>query len=286
MKEISVVSGKGGTGKTVISASLARLISPMVVIDCDVDASNLHLILKPKVKQERPYVGTKVPKVDKSICTECNICGEHCRFGAIENGVVDEWSCDHCGLCSLVCPENAIKMVPEKNGNIYMGETELGPMIYGELLPGSENSGKMVSEIRRMARDICKETGIELILADGPPGIGCPVISTLTGSNGAIVVTEPTPSGLQDMERLIELLKHFRIPAVLAINKWDLSKRRSLEIEEKAKSAGIKYVVKIPFEESVIECMKKGLDPVSGKITSVSTPIAELASYVKEQFLS
>ncbi len=286
MKEISIVSGKGGTGKTLVSSSISRILSPTIVADCDVDASNLHLILKVEVEKTIPYTGGKMPVVDKELCTECNICGEHCRFGAIENGVVDPWSCDHCGLCSLVCPESAIKMVPEKDGDIFIGKTELGPMVYGELLPGAENSGKMVSEIRRLAKDLARENNMDTMVVDGPPGIGCPVISTLTGSGGAIVVTEPTPSGLHDIERIVELINHFRIPFITVINKWDLSKEISFNIEKRVKGMGSLDVLKIPFSEEVVRCMKMGLDPISGKVEGVMEPLMDLGKKVKELLVS
>ncbi len=284
MKEIVVVSGKGGTGKTTVVASLIRIFGELVIADCDVDASNLHMIIPFSAEKSIPYSGSKVPVVNKDICTGCDECGRHCRFGAIKGGEVDLWSCDHCGLCMEVCPEEAIEMVPEKDGDIFVGNTPFGPMVYGELLPGAENSGKMVAEIRKIAREMAKEKNKNLILLDGPPGIGCPVISSITGTKGAVVVTEPTPSGVHDLERMLELLNHFRIKSILLINKWDLNKDITKKIVDSVEGNNVLHIAKIPFNEDVIKALKKGRDPVSSNIKGIKEVLEEVAGYMKSYF--
>ncbi len=280
MKEIVVVSGKGGTGKTVVTSALVRLFGDVAIGDLDVDASNLHLIIPFQKKKEESFSGCKMPVVDEGKCDGCNICGEHCRFGAIEAGKIDPWSCDHCGLCMHVCPQDAISMVPEENGRIFIGKTPYGPMVYGELEPGAENSGKLVAEIRKRIR------GMDRVLAvlDGPPGIGCPVISSITGSQGIVVVSEPTQSGLHDLERVLELVDHFKVKAVLAINKWDLNEEMSSRIEGFARSKGLKFV-KIPFVEEVVDCIKKGRDPLCAGVERFNGPLMRLKELVSQVLL-
>ncbi|MCK4776878.1 MAG: 4Fe-4S binding protein, partial [Actinomycetia bacterium] len=199
MKQLTVISGKGGTGKTTITAALADLAENKIICDCDVDAANMHLLLNPVIKSEEDITASQVALINSSECTNCGLCEEHCRFDAVLNNmgsyIIAPIKCEGCGVCELVCPENAITMKDRVAGRVYSADTKYGPFIYGKLIPGSGNSGKIVTTIRKKALELSSQNNAELILIDGSPGIGCPVISSISGTNAALIVIEPTLSG-------------------------------------------------------------------------------------------
>jgi len=214
--EIAVISGKGGTGKTSITASFATLGSEVVLVDCDVDAANMYLLFNPVHEEEKVFVSGHKAVIDYDLCTSCGLCMNYCRFDAITEDrgktVISEISCDGCFLCSRVCPEKAITMVASDRSMMYAGSFRNGRMVYGRLAAGEENSGKLVNVVREKAKQTAVHYGLDTIILDGPPGIGCPVISTITGVDKVVVVTEPTKAGLSDMERAIEVVQKFNIP--------------------------------------------------------------------------
>jgi MinD superfamily P-loop ATPase len=224
MKEIVIISGKGGTGKTTLCASFASLARDAVIADCDVDAADLHLLLAPRVLQEADFVGGRTPVIDSELCAECGDCQAWCRFDAIEldidaGYIIDPLACEHCALCAYVCPEEAISMQSSVSGRWFISETAQGKLVHARLAPGEDNSGKLVTLVRREARRLAEETGARWILNDGPPGVGCPVTAAITGVDLALIVTEPTLSGIHDMQRVEALCRHFQIPALVCINK-------------------------------------------------------------------
>ena len=208
VNEVAVISGKGGTGKTTVCAALGVIAEDVVMADCDVDAPDLHILLNPSIKTATEFVASKVAVIDENLCTECGLCGEACRFGAITDSRVDPISCEGCGVCEYVCPENAIQMVDRQSGNLYDSDTRIGRMAHAKLLPGEGNSGRLVTEVRKLGTKIATDNGVSTVLIDGSPGIGCPVIATVTGIKLGIIVTEPTMSGIHDMQRVLELLIH------------------------------------------------------------------------------
>ncbi len=267
---LTVISGKGGTGKTTVSAQLAYRISRVkrvVLADCDVDAPNLHVILKHRVLEERDFVGMKKAKINPEKCSSCGLCYELCRFDAIvegENYSVEETSCEGCALCYHACPEKAIEMVEGVRGKIYVSETEIGKFVHAILFPGEENSGKLVMEVKELAKAEAKKCGAAAIVVDGAPGVGCPVIASLANTDLAVVVTEPTLSGYSDMRRVIGLTDHFRIKSVVIINKYDLNLEVSNKIENYCRDRGIEIVGKIPFDESLPEQIAQLSFPFKG----------------------
>jgi len=255
MKQLTVISGKGGTGKTTLTAAFASLAEGKVLADCDVDAADLHLILNPTVKRREPFSGGRSPVVDSESCTKCGICTEVCRFDAIEDGVVDVIACDHCALCAYACPENAIAMEEDCNGEWFVSETDYGPMVHARLGMGEENSGKLVTVVRKEASEIAKERNLDLVIIDGPPGIGCPVIASVAGVDLVLVVVEPTLSGIHDMERILGLAEHFKIPALACINKYDINLINAKEIRRYCDRNDVEVVGMVPFDSKVIEAL-------------------------------
>jgi MinD superfamily P-loop ATPase len=263
MKQIAVISGKGGTGKTSLVASLAALDSGRAVIaDCDVDAPDLHLILRPEIKEKREFLGIKRAVIDPSKCTLCGSCEENCRFGAVCGGpAVDPLLCEGCGVCKLVCPAEAVSMVDHLSGYAYISQTRFGPLAHADLFPGEEASGKLVAMVREMAREMAASRNMALVLIDGSPGIGCPVIASLAGVDLALVVTEPTISGEHDLERILGVTEHFQIKAAVCINKYDLNPDVSRRIEDICRERCIEVAGKLPFDPVVVEAMVLG-EPV------------------------
>ncbi len=262
MKEILIVSGKGGAGKTSLCASFARLAQNTVLVDCDVDASDLHLLLKPEVHETHPFTAGFLPEIDAVRCIRCGKCASLCRFAALEtrDGLPElrEEACEGCGVCATHCPAGAIEMLPRDCGEWYDSTTANGRMFHARLLPGGENSGKLVSEIRRAAREYANETNAEQILLDGPPGIGCPVISAMTGVDLAVIVTEPTVSGLHDLKRMLELVKNFETNCAVLLNKADLNREISLEIRNFCAKNGIETIGAIPFDPLFVQALREG----------------------------
>ena len=255
IKQLAIVSGKGGTGKTTIAAAFASLAKNKVMVDCDVDAADLHLLLHSEVLNQEKFYGGRSPRVDLDKCTQCGLCTEICRFHAIDHGVVDSVSCEGCGFCSHICPENAIRMGNAFSGDWFVSETPYGPFVHARLGIGEENSGKLVTVVRKQAMEIAKEKNLELILIDGPPGIGCPVTASLTGVNIVLAVTEPTLSGIHDLEIILRLTEHFKIPSTVCINKFDINLENSHQITSYCENNGSKIFGKIPYEPKVVEAL-------------------------------
>ncbi len=249
MKELVVISGKGGTGKTSIVAALAFLAQNKVMADCDVDASDLHLVLSPKIIKEEDFPGNKIAVVDKDRCIRCGDCAAQCKFDAISINIeIDPISCEGCGVCTYFCPEDAITLEEKKSGTWFISETDYGPMVHARLGIAEDNSGKLVTLVRKEAMKVAKEKGYELIITDGSPGIGCPVISSITGASLVLVVTEPSVPGVHDMKRVVELAQNFKIKTALCINKYDLNDENTEEIESFCKSNNIDVVARIPYD--------------------------------------
>lgn len=260
--EIAVISGKGGTGKSSISAAFATINEEVVLADCDVDAANLYLLFNPSHEEEEVYVAGYKAVVNNDLCTGCGICYKACRFEAISikdsKAVISGLSCEGCFLCLRICPEKAVTMVPNDKSRMYSGRFRNGRMVYGILAPGEENSGKLVNMVREKARQISKETGMEKVILDGPPGTGCPVISTVTGVDKVVIVTEPTISGLHDMQRAIEIVLKFNLKPGIIINKSDLNPMMTGKIREWCKNNDITVAGELPFDERVTEAMVNG----------------------------
>ena len=262
MVELVVISGKGGTGKTTVVGALAFLARDKVLADCDVDAANLHLLLRPKIEEKIPYEGSEIAQIEKSKCLGCGNCVEACRFWAIisEDGVyrVDPLSCEGCGVCFQVCPAGAVSLKPRLSGWIYVSHTDYGPLVHGELLPGEENTGKLVTAVKMRARAIAKDTGAKWLFVDGAPGIGCPVIASLSGAHAVLIVTEPSLSALHDLKRAAELARHFRAKVSVVINKADLAPNLVEKIEMEASEEGLPILGHIPYDETVIRAQAAG----------------------------
>lgn len=260
MKEITVISGKGGTGKTTFTANLASLLDNLVLGDCDVDAPNLHLLLNPVNKKEVIHKGAKLAVKNQARCIDCGLCYDNCRFNAItaEDFKIKNLKCEGCGVCVEVCPTKALKMEAVETGSLYEAESKFGDMIHARLIPGADTSGKLVSEVKKKASEVAKKKNKDWILIDGSPGIGCPVIASLTGSDIAILVTEPTKSGFSDLKRVIEVVQHFNIPAGLVINKYDLNEEISDQIEAYCQQENIELFTKLPYSRIIVESLKRG----------------------------
>ncbi|MFW5885774.1 MAG: ATP-binding protein [Halanaerobium sp.] len=260
MKEITVISGKGGTGKTTFTANLASLLDNLVVGDCDVDAPNLHLLLNPKNNSEEVFKGMKLAVKNDELCIDCGLCYENCRFNAItpDDFQIKNLKCEGCAVCAYVCPTDAIKMEQIETGTLYQAESKFGEMVHAKLIPGADTSGKLVSEVKNKASEIAKAKKKDWILIDGSPGIGCPVIASLTGSDMAVLVTEPTLSGFADLKRVMEVVNHFKIPAGIVINKYDLNENISAKIEAYAEEEKIELLTKIPYSRVIVDSLKKG----------------------------
>jgi MinD superfamily P-loop ATPase len=263
MKEIVILSGKGGTGKTSIAGSFAVLAKNKVLADCDVDAADLHLLLSPSIKEESEFWSGKVAVIDDDRCTQCGLCQDVCRFNAINEYKINPTSCEGCGFCSHICPSDAITMIDNMAGYLFISDTEHGPLVHARLGIAQENSGKLVALVRQNARKIARESNFDYLITDGPPGIGCPVISSLSGASLALLVTEPTLSGMHDLERVIGVCHHFGVSAMVCINKYDINEENSTEIENYCSSQDIPVSAKIPFDNTVTEALIKGLPVVS-----------------------
>ena len=262
MKELVVISGKGGTGKTSVVAALATLAKPCVLVDCDVDAADLHLIFEPRIVRREDFTGGSKARIKPGHCTACGKCEELCRFNAIYfdgpgNGRVsrtfrvDTTACEGCGVCIDYCAENAIEFAPAVCGQWFVSETRCGPMVHAKLGVAAENSGKLVTQVRRAAQEAVHRHGLDLVLCDGSPGIGCPVIASLTGASIALFVVEPTVSGVHDFRRVAQLAARLDVPGLLAVNKADLNEDVANELEAMATQHGILPVGRIPYDREV-----------------------------------
>ncbi|MDD5398952.1 MAG: ATP-binding protein [Dehalococcoidia bacterium] len=285
MKEVVVLSGKGGTGKTSIAGCFAALAHDKVMADCDVDAADLHLLLQPVDKQREEFWSGQIAHIDKSTCTKCGLCEELCRFDAIHNFQVSRASCEGCGFCARICPVNAVTMQDNMAGHWYISDTKYGPLVRARLGIAQENSGKLVALVRQQARKITEDKGYSTIITDGPPGIGCPVISSLSGADLALLFTEPTVSGVHDLERVIEVCRHFNVPATVCINKYDINEEKASKIEAHCADVGIKVAGKIPFDTAVNRAVAHGVPlveydegPAAGEIKQLWKNIEDLIS--------
>ncbi|MDP8255278.1 MAG: ATP-binding protein [Candidatus Alcyoniella australis] len=252
MKQLVVLSGKGGTGKTSIVGAFAALADNVALADCDVDAADLHLILDPQVALEHEFLGGLSASNDLEQCSECGRCLELCRFEAISpQFVIDQLACEGCGACADHCPVTSISLTHEIAGRWFESETRFGPLIHARLGIAQENSGKLVSQVKARAVEVCAQRGIETLLVDGPPGIGCPVIASLSGANMLLIISEPSPSGLHDLERVLQLAAHFKLPSAICVNRYDIDERMCEQIEERAVQLGATVVGRVPFDSAI-----------------------------------
>jgi MinD superfamily P-loop ATPase len=259
MKELVVISGKGGTGKTSLLAAFASLADKKALCDADVDAADLHLIMDPRIKERHDFESGHEAVIDRDMCTQCGLCRELCKWNAIsEDFIVDPIACEGCGVCYYFCPEKAIGFPLKTCGEWYISETRFGPMAHARLGIAEENSGKLVSLIRKEGKKLAENKNLDLLLTDGPPGIGCPVIASLGGTTATLIVTEPTVSGKHDMERVAELAAFFKVPAMVCVNKFDLNPEMGLAIEAFAREKNITVVGRIPFDPVFTKAMVQG----------------------------
>jgi len=273
-QELVVLSGKGGTGKTSLTASFASLARDAVIADCDVDASDLHLVLRPRIRERHEFISGFEAVIRPTDCTGCGVCRELCRFDAIISGGgdpgkpahrVDPAACEGCGVCARFCPARAIDLPERFCGHWMVSDTRFGPMVHARLGAAAENSGKLVTLVRQEAQRLAREQGRKLIVVDGPPGIGCPVIASLSGASLALVVTEPTVSGEHDLDRVLALARYFAVPAAVCVNKWDLNPEMTRRIEDHAHASGARVVGRIRYDRCVTlaqmqECTVVDLD--------------------------
>lgn len=286
MREIVVLSGKGGTGKTSVALSFAALAGRVVIADCDVDAPDLAIVLAPRTDRTTPFSGGDVAVVLASECDGCGACAGHCRFGAIEVGPsgvarVDAIACEGCGVCELVCPADAIRLKPARNGYRHHSRTRHGTLIHADLGAGRDNSGKLVASVREEARRTAEREGAALVVSDGPPGIGCPTIAALGGAELAVIVVEPSVSSLHDFERLAELIRHFGVAAVLCVNKHDVNPELTERLEALACDLGIQPVGRIPYDPAVTAAQRARLCVVESSDNGAAGAIREVWSRVK-----
>ena len=285
MKEIVVLSGKGGTGKTSIVGSLAALARNKVLVDCDVDAADLHLLLRPVTREKHDFQSGRTAFIEQARCTQCGLCEEKCRFDAIAGFKVDPVSCEGCGFCRYICPAEAITMKENLAGEWFISDTRYGELAHARLGIAQENSGKLVALVRQKARELAEKRKADYIISDGPPGIGCPVISSLSGANLALLVTEPTLSGQHDLERVIGVCRHFEVPAMVCINKYDINRENTQSIENYCRSRDIPVAALIPFDNVVTEAMVKGLPVVEYSRDGISQIITALWENIKASLL-
>jgi MinD superfamily P-loop ATPase len=259
MKQLTILSGKGGTGKTTLTASLAVLARNAVLADCDVDAPDLHMLLHPEVIKTQEFKGSKVAVIDKTKCTNCGLCREKCRFNAITETIeVDPVACEGCGVCAALCPEDAVTLAERVSGYAYISKTKYGFMAHALLSPGESNSGKLVTLVRQNARILSEKENSNLIIIDGPPGIGCPVIASVSGVDAGLVVTEPTLSGIHDLKRALQLLEHFNVTPFVCINMYDVNLDNTKKILDFCRENGVEVIGRIPFDPKVTEAMVNG----------------------------
>jgi len=276
MKHIVFISGKGGTGKSTVVAELSLLVKDKMLADCDVDAPNLHLLVKGDRLVTSDYYGASCAKIDAELCIGCGLCWATCRFGAIDERLnVLSMKCEGCGACELVCPNGAITLAEVKTGETYVDATDRGTFSHAQLDPGAEGSGKLVTEVRKNLSSFCCNHE-QWALIDGSPGTGCQVISSITGADAVVAVCEPTLSGRSDLERVLGVSHHFGIPAYVCINKCDLNPEVAEQIEEFCREKEYPVIGRIPFEPGIIDALRQLKTPMEAGLTSVSEEIASM----------
>jgi MinD superfamily P-loop ATPase len=284
MKEIVVLSGKGGTGKTVVLASFASLAKNPVIADCDVDAPNLHLLLNPTVKERGMFSSRKMAIIDGRLCNSCKECVSACRFDALsiigneclQKVTVDADACEGCGVCTRVCPSGAIKLQEQDSGEWFVSETRFGPMVHALLAPGGENSGKLVALVKQKAKVIANQTGANTVLVDGPPGLSCPAISAAGGADMVVLVAEPTVSGFSDFARIADLCSQMKAKTALVVNRWNINSRLAESIENEAALRGIKSLGRIPYDEMVPSLLATCKTPIESRDGEARAAIVEV----------
>jgi MinD superfamily P-loop ATPase len=291
MNELVVISGKGGTGKTSVVASFAVLAGRSVLADCDVDAADLHLVLEPTLVRRQEFRSGKEAVIRQEDCLACGGCLAHCRFEAVRkesnNGewtfTIDPIACEGCGVCARFCPVQAIDLIERASGEWFVSDTRYGPMVHARLGIAAENSGKLVSTVRREAQRIAAEQGYEMIIVDGPPGIGCPVIASVTGAWRVLIVTEPTLSGQHDLERVLGLTRHFQIPALICVNKYDLNPSMADQIEQCAVEHGAQPVGRIHYDRAVTQAQIQGKAVVECRDSTAANEIESIWRNVSQR---
>jgi MinD superfamily P-loop ATPase len=286
MKQLTVISGKGGTGKTSITSAFASLAKNAVLADCDVDAADLHLILKPRILKSTIFYGSKIAHINNTHCIDCKKCYELCKFNAIDKDItlITE-SCEGCGVCAYVCPTDAITMIDRESGIAYISETRFGPMAHAVLNTAEEASGKLVTLVRNNAKNIATEKKKNMVIIDGPPGIGCPVISSLTGADLVLIVTEPTLSSIHDLERILGVAEHFHIPAVICINKYDINTENTKKIEDYCNQKSIEVVGKLAYDNSVTDAMVNEKTIIEFSKEEITERIIEMWNKISKRLL-
>jgi MinD superfamily P-loop ATPase len=256
MKELVILSGKGGTGKTSLTGAFAALAQNHCLCDADVDAADLHLLLAPELQQRTDFIGGSKASIREADCSQCGTCAELCQFDAITpQFTIDQLNCEGCGVCVEFCPEQAVDFSPNKCGEWFLSQTRFGPLAHARLGIGEENSGRLVSLVRSQAKKLAGSRDLELIITDGPPGIGCPVIASITGATAVAIIVEPTLSGIHDMQRVADLLTHFKIPGLICINKCDLNQGLTAAIEVEGRKRGMEIIGRLPFDPRFTRAM-------------------------------
>lgn len=285
MKELVVLSGKGGTGKTSVVASFAALAGGAVMADCDVDAPDLDIILRPTSSRGEDFIGGKIASINADLCRGCGRCQEACRFDAVlgpDAGgsavayTVNQTACEGCGACRIVCPADAIALEDTVSGEWFASTSRFGPFVHARLGVAKENSGKLVTRVRAEARRLAERDGHDLIIVDGPPGIGCPVIASLTGCGLALMVTEPTLSGLHDLRRVSELALRLSVPVAVCVNKWDINPETTREIREWADANRLPVAGTIPYDDTVTRAQIAGLAVVECEVSPAGSAVRAL----------
>ena len=285
MKQILVISGKGGTGKTVITASFANLAERAVMADCDVDAADLHLLLAPETRERYEFRSGKTAVINRSKCTRCGTCVVKCRFDAVseDDFTVDPVACEGCGVCFHVCPAGAVAMKENLSGEWFVSDTKRGPFVHAKLGVAEENSGKLVTLVRQKAKEIAEAEGLDTVIIDGSPGIGCPVIASISGVDAAVIVTEPTISGLHDMTRVMELSEHFGVTPHVVVNKYDLNANISDEIENFCKTRNKSFAGRVSFDPEITAALIKGRSIIEHSDGGASPEIRKVWEYIRKK---
>ncbi len=284
MKEIVVISGKGGTGKTVITGAFASLARDKVIADCDVDAADLHLLLNPEIEESHIFKSGLTAFTNREYCESCGACSIVCRFEAVRRDFsIDPIACEGCAFCSFVCPKEAIKMRTNTSGKWFISQTRFGPLVHARLGIAEENSGKLVSLVREKAKEIAKEKGYRWVIIDGSPGIGCPVIASITGVDCAVVVIEPTLSGIHDAERVIDVARHFNVLVKVIINKYDLNCDITKKIEQWSRDRDVQILGEIIFSKSVVRSVVEGKTIIEYSNNKVTGTLRDIWKVLEEE---